>query len=67
LASVKQNLPVEDLAGINSYLLNGTVGDFITNKDALEIVEYFYNARLKFVRVCGNKFTTARMLIYCSY
>ena len=44
LASVKQNLPAEDLAGITSYLLNGTVGDFITNKDALEIVEYFYTA-----------------------
>ena len=62
LASVKQNLPVEDLAGINSYLLNGTVGDFITNKDALEIVEYFYNASpgaVIMVNTNGSARTTA--------
>jgi MoaA/NifB/PqqE/SkfB family radical SAM enzyme len=37
---VKKNLPQEDLINIKEYLLNGTVGDFITNRDALEIVQY---------------------------
>ena len=39
--SVRKRLPLEDLANIKHYLLNGTVGDFITNKDALEIVKHF--------------------------
>jgi len=40
LEQVKQKLPPEDLSLIEEYLINGTVGDFITNRDALEIVEY---------------------------
>jgi len=41
---VKKKLPQQDLANINEYLLNGTLGDFIANKDALEIVEYLSGA-----------------------
>ena len=44
LSDVKQRLPAEDLINIREYLFNGTVGDFITNKDALEIIEYFATA-----------------------
>ena len=42
--SVRKRLPLEDLVNIKRYLLNGTVGDFITNKDALEIVKHFKQA-----------------------
>jgi MoaA/NifB/PqqE/SkfB family radical SAM enzyme len=41
---VQQRLPREDLINIEEYLLNGTVGDFITNRDALEIVQYLSSA-----------------------
>lgn len=40
LEQVKTRLPAEDLTNIKRILFNGTVGDFITNKDALEIVQY---------------------------
>jgi len=40
LEQVKVRLPTEDLINIKEILLNGTVGDFITNKDALEIVKH---------------------------
>ena len=40
LTDIKQRLPAEDLAGITSYLINGVVGDFIVNSEALEIVQY---------------------------
>lgn len=42
LADVKQRLPAEDLVGINSYLINGTIGDFIVNPEALEIIQYLH-------------------------
>ena len=38
--AVKQRLPKEDLTSITSYLINGTVGDFIMNSDAIEIIQY---------------------------
>ena len=41
---VRQKLPQQDLVNIKEYLLNGTMGDFIANKDALEIVEYLSSA-----------------------
>jgi len=41
IEQVKRNLPAEDLINIQEYLINGTVGDFITNRDALEIIQYF--------------------------
>jgi len=41
---VRKRLPLLDLANITNYLLNGTMGDFITNKDALEIVKHFKQA-----------------------
>lgn len=44
LEEVKNRLPSEDLINITHYLINGTVGDFITNPQALEIVEYFTQA-----------------------
>lgn len=41
LETVKLRLPSESLANITMILLNGTIGDFITNPEGLEIVEYF--------------------------
>lgn len=38
---VKKRLPPEDIAGIEVFFINGTLGDFIANFHALEIVEYF--------------------------
>ena len=40
IEQVQQRLPATDLVNIQEYLLNGTMGDFITNRDALEIVQY---------------------------
>jgi len=44
LETVKSRLPFESLANITKILLNGTIGDFITNPEGLEIVEYFSKA-----------------------
>lgn len=41
IEQVKKRLPPEDLAGIEMFFINGTLGDFIANFHALEIVEYF--------------------------
>lgn len=35
------NLPKEKLKYIKSYLVNGSHGDFLTNPDALKIIQYF--------------------------
>jgi len=41
IEQVKQRLPPEDIAGIELFFINGTLGDFIANFHALEIIEYF--------------------------
>jgi MoaA/NifB/PqqE/SkfB family radical SAM enzyme len=41
IEQVKKRLPPEDIAGIETFFINGTLGDFIANFHALEIVEYF--------------------------
>lgn len=41
LDDVKKYLPPSDLVNIESYLFNGNYGDFITNNEALDIIEYF--------------------------
>lgn len=41
IEQVKKRLPPEDIAGIEVFFINGTLGDFIANYHALEIVEYF--------------------------
>lgn len=41
IEQVKKRLPPEDIAGIELFFINGTLGDFIANFHALEIVEYF--------------------------
>jgi MoaA/NifB/PqqE/SkfB family radical SAM enzyme len=38
---VKKRLPPEDIANIERFFINGTLGDFIANFHALEIIEYF--------------------------
>jgi len=41
--TVKQRLPAQDLVGITDYLINGNIGDFIMNSDAIKIVQYLNN------------------------
>lgn len=41
LKDVEQRLPSESLFKLNNILFNGTIGDFITNPEGLEIVQYF--------------------------
>lgn len=43
LEQVKQRFPADSLKNIEWISFNGTVGDFITNIDALEIVKYLHN------------------------
>ncbi len=40
LDQVQKHLPANDLAGIEKVLINGTVGDFITNNDSIDIIKY---------------------------
>lgn len=41
---VQRRLPKEDLNNIDDYLINGTMGDFITNRHALSIVQHLHDA-----------------------
>jgi MoaA/NifB/PqqE/SkfB family radical SAM enzyme len=40
LDTVKDRLPPADIAQMREILINGTIGDFISNQQALEIVQY---------------------------
>lgn len=44
LDQVKKNFPKEDLANLKTIMYNGTVGDFITNTQAIPIAKYFSEA-----------------------
>ncbi len=44
LDQIKKIFPVEFLQQINNILINGNYGDFVTARDALGIIEYFYQA-----------------------
>lgn len=44
IEQVRARLPKADLANIEKFLINGTMGDFITNRDALEIIQHFSEA-----------------------
>ena len=44
---VQRRLPASDLKNIEYFLINGTMGDFITNKHALSIVQYLHDAAPK--------------------
>jgi MoaA/NifB/PqqE/SkfB family radical SAM enzyme len=44
LSQVQEYLPADDIKHIRRYLINGTHGDFITNNNAIEILEYFYKS-----------------------
>lgn len=55
IEQVKKRLPPEDIAGIEMFFINGTLGDFIANYHALEIVEYFREcAPLAQIRINTN-------------
>ena len=44
LEQAKKIFPVEFIEQLDSLLINGNYGDFVTANDGLEIVEYFINA-----------------------
>ena len=44
LDQIKKIFPVEFLKQLDNILINGNYGDFVTARDALKIVEYFYQA-----------------------
>ena len=44
LDQIKKIFPVEFLRQIKNILINGNYGDFVTARDALTIVKYFYQA-----------------------
>jgi len=44
LDQIKKIFPVEFLKQLGSILINGNYGDFVTAQDALNVVEYFYQA-----------------------
>lgn len=54
LDDVKERLPIEDLTTITTFYVNGTVGDFIANKDALDIVRYIKSAGVKNIFINTN-------------
>jgi MoaA/NifB/PqqE/SkfB family radical SAM enzyme len=43
LEQVEKRLPANDIAQLREILINGTVGDFITNPQGLEILKYLSN------------------------
>jgi hypothetical protein len=40
LAEVKQRFPVDDIKHIKEFLVNGNYGDFVTNHESIDILEY---------------------------
>jgi hypothetical protein len=44
LDQVKERFPANEIKHITRYLINGTHGDFITNNEAIDILEYFYKS-----------------------
>ena len=44
LDQIKKIFPVEFLKQLDNILINGNYGDFVTARDALQIIEYFYQA-----------------------
>ena len=47
LDQIKKIFPLEFLQQIDSILINGNYGDFVTARDALGVIEYFYQANPK--------------------
>lgn len=45
LEETMRYLPPNDLSNIDSFLFNGNFGDFVSNNEALEIINYFYSIR----------------------
>jgi MoaA/NifB/PqqE/SkfB family radical SAM enzyme len=47
LEQIKKIFPLDFLQQINNILINGNYGDFVTARDAVSIIEYFYQANPK--------------------
>lgn len=44
LAEVKERFPANDIKHIKQYLVNGNYGDFVTNHEAIDILEYLHQS-----------------------
>jgi MoaA/NifB/PqqE/SkfB family radical SAM enzyme len=44
LTQVKERLPANDIKHIKQYLINGNYGDFVTNHEAIDILEYLHQS-----------------------
>lgn len=47
LSELEHRLPLTDLQNIDSFLLNGNFGDFLTHPTAIEILRYLKSAKLE--------------------
>jgi len=55
LGQIKKIFPVEFVQQLDNILINGNYGDFVTARDALSIIEYFYQANPKlYIEVSTN-------------
>ena len=60
LEQTKQRFPAGSLSNIEFISFNGTVGDFVTNIEALEIIQYLHNNSSPMVRKLINTNGSAR-------
>jgi len=44
LAEVKERFPANDIKHIKQYLINGNYGDFVTNHESIDILEYLHQS-----------------------
>ena len=54
LEDIKKMFPLEFLKQINSVLFNGNLGDFGLAKDAVEIVKYFVDNKVRHIDISTN-------------
>jgi MoaA/NifB/PqqE/SkfB family radical SAM enzyme len=55
LDQIKKIFPVEFLKQLDNILINGNYGDFVTARDAVSIIEYFYQANPRlYIEVSTN-------------
>lgn len=54
IEQVQRRLPASDLKNIEQFLINGTMGDFITNRHALSIVQHLHDAAPKSTKLINT-------------
>ncbi len=54
IEQVQRRLPAGDLKNIEHFLINGTMGDFITNRHALAIIQHLHDAAPKSTKLINT-------------